>query len=148
MTESDSLHTQLRDSAKKMAGSGSPHRRLRDSAKNMAESGSPHKTLQGPRTKCMTGLSLASQRVEYREGKTAHLLSYKVSISLNLGEPMSHIPEVPSSVVSLAALDLAVWGLFSYRIPASGMEGCFYDLHNSRRSRYTSGSLTQPFLVC
>ena len=37
----------------------------------------------------------------------------------------------PSSVVSLATLDHAVWGLFSYRILASEMEGCFNDLHNS-----------------
>ena len=71
----------------------------------------------------------------------AHLLNHQVSISLNLGEPMSHTPKVPSSVVSLATLNLAVWGLFSYGIPASGTEGC-------ARSRYTSGPLTQPFLVC
>ena len=46
---------------------------------------------------------------------------------------MSHTPDGPSSQVSLAALNLAVRGLFSYRIPASGTEGCFDDLHNSRQ---------------
>ena len=37
-------------------------------------------------------------------------------------------------MVSLATLDLAVWGRFSYRIPDSVivMEGCFNDLQNSR----------------
>ena len=37
---------------------------------------------------------------------------------------------VPSTVALLAVLDLAAWGLFSYRIPASGTEGFFNDLHN------------------
>ena len=60
------------------------------------------------------------------------MLSHWVSIRLNPGESMSHTPEVPSSVVSLATLDLAVWGLFLNRIPASGAEGCFNDLPNSR----------------
>ena len=56
MAESGSLHTWLRDSAKKMAESGSPHRQLRDSAKKMAESGSTHRTLPGPRTQYRTGI--------------------------------------------------------------------------------------------
>ena len=45
---------------------------------------------------------------------------------------MSHTPECPFTVDSLAALNLAEWGLCTYRIPDSGTEGCFNDLHNCR----------------
>ena len=143
------LHTWLRDSAKKVTESGSSH---------MAQGLSEEDgwvwlfTQDATRTQCRTGLSLTSQRDIYREGKTAHLLSYKFSISLNLGEPMSRAPELPSSVVSFATLDLAVWGRFSYRIPDSGTEGCFNDLHNSRpaklylRATYSAVSCLLGFL--
>ena len=62
---------------KKMAESGSPHTHGSETQqKKMAESGSPHRTLPGPQIQYRTGLSLASQWDKYREGKTAHLLSY------------------------------------------------------------------------
>ena len=47
-------------------------------------------------------------------------------------EPESHTPEYSFTVASLAALNLAVWGRCTYRIPDSGTEGCFNDLHNGR----------------
>ena len=48
------------------------------------------------------------------------------------GEPKSHTQERPSTVASLAVIDLAELDPPTYRIPDSGTEGCFNDLHNCR----------------
>ena len=47
-------------------------------------------------------------------------------------ESESHSLGCPFTVASLAALNLAVWGHCTYRIPDSGTEGCFNDLRNGR----------------
>ena len=58
--------------------------------------------------------------------------------------------EVPSSVVSLTALDLAVWVGASSHIEflLVGRKAVLMTFAIATRSRYTSGPLTQPFLVC
>ena len=57
------LHTQGSETQQRRWRSLTLHTttRLRDSAMKMAESGSSHQTLPGPQTQCRTGLSLASQ---------------------------------------------------------------------------------------
>ena len=78
MAESGSPHIHGSETQwKKMAESGSLHIHGSETQqKKMAESGSPHRTLPGPQIQYRTGLSLASQWDKYRDGKTAHLLSY------------------------------------------------------------------------
>ena len=58
------------------------------------------------------------------------MLSYTVCLWMNLVEPRSHTQERPSTVESLAVIDLAELDPPTYRIPAGGMEGCFKDLRN------------------
>ena len=68
IAESDSWLHSSETQQKKLTEPGSPHTQLRYSAKKMAESGSQQRMLPGPRTKCRTGLSLASQRdIQYTE---------------------------------------------------------------------------------
>ena len=56
---------------------------------------------------------------------------------------------VPSTEALLAVLDLAAWGLFTYKIPASGTEGYINDLHNAGPVTlylWTTDSAVSPLL--
>ena len=102
---------------KKIAESGSSHTAQGLSRRRLLSLAHNSRLYQDPRTPRRTGQSLAYTR-------TGFYLSES-------GEPKSHTPEHHFIVTSLAALDHAGWGLCTYRIPASGTDGCFNDLHNS-----------------
>ena len=84
-----------------------------------------------------------------RNSSLAELTGFYQSESI---KPKSRTPEHPSTVASLADLDLAELDLPTYRIPDSGTEGCFNDLHNSRpaklylRATYSAVSCLLGFL--
>ena len=72
-------------------------------------------------------------------------------MSLNeFGEPKSHTQERPSTVASLAVIDLAELDPPTYRSPDSGTEGCFNDLHNGHPVTlyllFTLSSAVSPLL--
>ena len=62
----------------------------------------------------------------------------------------SHTQERPSTVVSLAVIYLAEVETPTYRIPDSGTEGCFNDLHNGHPVTlyllFTLSSAASPLL--
>ena len=66
------------------------------------------------------------------------------------GEPKSHTLECPSTVVSLAVIGLAELDPPTYRIPDSGTECCFNDLHNGHPVTlyllFTLSSAVSPLL--
>ena len=64
-----------------------------------------------------------------RNSSLAELTGFYQSES---SEPKSHTLERPVTIAPLADLDLDLAGLdlSTYRIPPSGTEGCFNDLHN------------------
>ena len=62
-----------------------------------------------------------------RNSSLAELTGFYQSES---SEPKSHALEGPFTVASLADLALAELDLSTYRIPDSGMEGCFNDINN------------------
>ena len=134
-----STHTQLRDSAKKMTESGSPHRRLRDSAKKMAESGSPHRRYQDPGVEqdCVwlhNGIDTEKRK------QLTRFLSAWILVSLWVTCQRSHL----------------LWFHLQLLILLCGASSHIEFLLAGRKAvlmtfaiatRYTSGPLTQPFLV-
>ena len=66
------------------------------------------------------------------------------------GKPRSHTLECPSTVESLAVIDLAELDPPTNRISDSGTEGCFNDLHNGHPVTlyllFTLSSAVSPLL--